>query len=56
MREKFYQVEKSRTRSADRGLGIGLSIVDKIIAMHNGVYTIESDSLKGFVIKIKLPL
>lgn len=56
VREKFYQVEKSRTRSVDRWLGIGLSIVDKIIAMHNGVYTIESDSLKGFIIKIKLPL
>ncbi len=56
VREKFYQVEKSRTRSADQGLGIGLSIIDKIVAMHNGIYTIESDSLKGFAIKIKIPV
>lgn len=56
VREKFYQVEKSRTRSADGGLGIGLSIIDKIVTMHNGICTIESDSGKGFIIRIKIPV
>lgn len=34
IREKFYQVDKSRSASDDRGIGIGLSIVEKIVSLH----------------------
>jgi len=34
IREKFYQADKSRSASSDRGIGIGLSIIEKIISLH----------------------
>lgn len=52
IREKFYQVDKSRSASSDRGIGIGLSIIEKIVSLHKGVLSIESDTGKGFCLKI----
>ena len=46
VREKFYQVDKSRSSSNDRGIGIGLSIIEKIVSLHKGMLSIESDSGK----------
>lgn len=44
IREKFYQVDKSRSASRDRGIGIGLSIIEKIVSLHKGTLSIESDT------------
>lgn len=55
VKEKFYQVEKSRTNTSKNGLGIGLSIIEKIVRMHAGTCTIESESGKGFLLSISLP-
>lgn len=52
IREKFYQVEKSRSASPDRGIGIGLSIIEKIVSLHKGILRIESDTGKGFSLKM----
>lgn len=52
VREKFYQVDKSRSASSDRGIGIGLSMVEKIVSLHKGTLSIESDTGKGFSLKM----
>lgn len=52
IREKFYQIEKSRSASSERGIGIGLSIIDKIVSLHKGTLSIESDTGKGFCLKM----
>lgn len=52
IREKFYQVDKSRSASSDRGIGIGLSVIEKIVSLHKGTLSIESDVGKGFCLKM----
>ena len=51
--EKFYQanIEKSWDIK-ERGIGVWLAIVGKIIDAHNWKYTIKSDEGKGFSFKI----
>ncbi len=43
--ERFYQVEKSRTRSKEGSLGLGLAIVKEIVTAHGG--TIHAESIVG---------
>ncbi|MCT4617763.1 MAG: HAMP domain-containing histidine kinase [Candidatus Gracilibacteria bacterium] len=51
--EKFYQADSSKTGKADdRGIGVGLSIVHKIIKSHKWKIYIHSGKDKGFSIKI----
>lgn len=52
IREKFYQVDKSRSASNNHGIGIGLSIIEKIVSLHKGTLLIESDTGKGFCLKM----
>ncbi|MDD2487524.1 MAG: HAMP domain-containing sensor histidine kinase [Candidatus Gracilibacteria bacterium] len=55
IKEKFYKIEKSRMKNNDNGVGIGLSVVDKIVKLHNGNFDIVSDIKKGLEIRITLP-
>ncbi|MDD3144670.1 MAG: HAMP domain-containing sensor histidine kinase [Candidatus Gracilibacteria bacterium] len=51
--EKFYQGNIEKTGDIDaRGIGVGLSIVTKIIESHGWKYEIKSDIGKGFSFKI----
>jgi len=43
VREKFYRVDKSRTRDPNMSMGIGLSIIDHIIRIHEGSLSIENN-------------
>jgi signal transduction histidine kinase len=54
--ERFYQVEKSRTRSKEGSLGLGLAIVKEIVTVHGG--TIRAESIVGLGTKfvVWLPL
>ncbi len=53
--EKFYQWNIEKTGNIEeRGIGIGLSIVWKILDVHNWKYQIKSDEKKGFSFKIIL--
>ena len=53
--EKFYQGESEKTGNIEqRGIGVGLSIVAKIIEAHNWKYQIKSEEKKGFSFKIIL--
>jgi signal transduction histidine kinase len=54
IKERFYRVNKARTRQ-DGGTGLGLAITDKIIGLHGGKLTFESELKKGTTVQIILP-
>jgi two-component system OmpR family sensor kinase len=55
--ERFYRIEKSRTRSADgKGFGLGLSIAYWIIKHHEGDIEVDSTEGEGTTFFIWLPL
>ena len=54
--ERFYRVDKSRTREKDKGgTGLGLAIVKHIMEAHNSEIKVESEVSKGSIFKFKLP-
>jgi len=53
--ERFYRVNKARSRF-DGGTGIGLSIVNKLMQLHNGKLLIESRLNDGTNVKLIFPL
>ncbi|MEK4230646.1 sensor histidine kinase [Solibacillus sp. FSL H8-0538] len=53
--ERFYRVNKARSR-VDGGSGLGLSIVEQLIKLHNGKLVITSELEKGTCVHITLPL
>lgn len=54
--EKFYQADSSKSGDIeDRGIGVGLSIVRKIVDAAGGDWRIDSDAGKGFRIEVTLP-
>lgn len=52
--ERFYKGDKQRTRTAD-GSGLGLSIVKKIIELHQGEIEVESRLKEGSTFEVRLP-
>lgn len=52
--ERFYKADKSRNRTKG-GNGLGLSIVKKIIEMHNGTISVTSQIGKGTTFLISIP-
>ena len=53
---RFYQVDKSRSGSAQRGSGLGLNICKKIAEAHGGSITVESHEARGATFTVKLPI
>jgi len=45
--DRFYRVDKSRTKLQTSGYGLGLSIAKRIISLHNGSITVKSTLGKG---------
>ena len=55
--ERFYRIEKSRTRSADgKGFGLGLSIAYWIVKHHEGEIQVDSKEGEGTSFYVWLPL
>lgn len=52
--ERFYKVDKARERALG-GNGLGLSLVKKIVSLHGGHISIDSEIGKGTAFKIFLP-
>lgn len=50
--DRFYQGDTSHTTE---GNGIGLTIVKKIVSLHNGALTVESEAGIGSTFTVKLP-
>lgn len=53
--DRFYRVDKARSRKIG-GSGLGLSIVQWIVAAHNGIIEVDSKLKEGTVVRVKLPL
>lgn len=51
IKEPFYKVDKSRNKK-DGGIGLGLSICDQIVKLHDGILNISSEKGKGTVVEI----
>ena len=52
--QRFYQVKQDRS-PASSGCGLGLSIVQFIVAAHHGTVSVESEPRKGSTFVISLP-
>ncbi len=52
--ERFYKVDKSRSRRGT-GTGLGLSIVKKIVEMHGGKVSVESEPGHGAIFTLYIP-
>ncbi len=53
--ERFYRVDKSRSRNLGGGSGIGLTIVKKLVEAHEGKLWIESREGEGTKISVLFP-
>lgn len=53
--ERFRKVSKSRSRTEHTGSGLGLSIAHKIVQLHHGNITVQSELGKGTTFTVKLP-
>jgi two-component system phosphate regulon sensor histidine kinase PhoR len=53
--ERFYRVQKDRSRGSGGGTGLGLAIVKHIILAHGGSITVESVPGQGAAFSIRLP-
>jgi heavy metal sensor kinase len=53
--DRFYRGEKSRTRSHSSGFGLGLSISQYIVNLHNGSIDVTSEIGEGTTFTVLLP-
>ncbi|TWI54493.1 sensor histidine kinase [Halalkalibacter nanhaiisediminis] len=53
--ERLYRVEKSRSRDTG-GSGLGLTICQKIVALHTGEITVASEEGVGTTFQVRLPV
>ncbi|MFW6110204.1 MAG: sensor histidine kinase [Patescibacteria group bacterium] len=54
--DRFYRTDSSRSKQDATGFGLGLSVAEKIIELHNGSVKVESTPKEGTTFVIRLPL
>ncbi len=54
--ERFYQVDKARSRGEGRGAGLGLAISSEIVAAHGGKLTAANLPGRGCRFSVQLPI
>jgi two-component system phosphate regulon sensor histidine kinase PhoR len=54
--ERFYRVQKDRSRTSGGGTGLGLSIVKHIVLAHRGSVTVESRPGAGASFRVRIPI
>lgn len=54
--ERFYRADQARTHTGDSRTGLGLSIVDWIVRMHDGSVSVRSQIGRGSSFTVTLPL
>jgi signal transduction histidine kinase len=55
MFERFYRADPARTHEPSQGAGLGLSIVQEIVAAHSGVLEVTSEPGAGTTMAVVLP-
>jgi signal transduction histidine kinase len=53
--ERFYRADDSRSKQI-KGFGLGLSIVQQIVDVHDGIIHVKNRKPKGLEIEVMLPL
>jgi signal transduction histidine kinase len=54
--ERFYQLDKSRAKNNQPGVGLGLPIAHEIVESHHGSIRVESVEGQGSVFVVKIPV
>ena len=53
---RFFQTSNSRNKDMNKGSGLGLSMVNRIVQLHSGTIELESEIEKGSCFIIKFPI
>ena len=53
---RFFQTSNSRNKDMNKGSGLGLSMVNRIVQLHSGTIELESELDKGSCFIIKFPI
>jgi two-component system sensor histidine kinase CiaH len=54
--DRFYRADNARSKNQTGGYGLGLSIAQKIVSIHNGFIRVTSKSGKGSTFIVQLPI
>lgn len=54
--DRFYRVDKSRSKNSTSGYGLGLSIAKKIVTVHGGTITVRRNEKHGMTFIVSLPI
>lgn len=54
VKEKFYRVDKGRTRDDTLSMGIGLSIIERIARIHGGSLEISNNTPSGVIVAVRI--